>query len=112
MDPKPTTLAGRHVRLEPLTLLHVPEFSAPFMMPPSLGQWLPMPPPAPLPEMEDRVAADLDAQASGAVVAFAQIEQGAGRVVGSTMYLAISRRDRGLEIGSTWIAKPWQRTGI
>jgi RimJ/RimL family protein N-acetyltransferase len=24
----------------------------------------------------------------------------------------ISRYDRGLEIGSTWLGKPWQRTGI
>jgi RimJ/RimL family protein N-acetyltransferase len=26
--------------------------------------------------------------------------------------LNISRRDRGLEIGSTWLGKPWQRTRI
>ena len=43
---------------------------------------------------------------------FAQIEQVTGRVVGSTTYLDISRRDRRLEIGSTWIGKPWQRTGV
>jgi RimJ/RimL family protein N-acetyltransferase len=24
----------------------------------------------------------------------------------------ISRRDRGLEIGGTWLGKPWQRSGI
>ena len=35
-----------------------------------------------------------------------------GRVVGSTSYLNISRGDRGLEIGSTWLGRPWQRTGI
>jgi RimJ/RimL family protein N-acetyltransferase len=112
MDPQPTTLAGRHVRLEPLALLHVPDLFAALMTDPSVWQWLPAAPPTTLAEMEARVAADLDAQAKGAVVAFAQIEQGSGRAVGSTTYLAISRRDRGLEIGSTWIARPWQRTGI
>jgi RimJ/RimL family protein N-acetyltransferase len=112
MDPQPTTLAGRHVRLEPLTLLHAPDLFAALMTDPSVWQWLPFAPPATLAEMKARVAADLDAQVQGAVVAFVQIEQGSGRVVGSTTYLGISRRDRGLEIGSTWIAKPWQRTGI
>lgn len=112
MDPQPTTLAGRHVRLEPLTLLHAPDLLAALLIDPSVWRWLPSAPPTTLAEMEARVAADLDAQATGGVVAFVQIEQGTGRVVGGTMYLAISRRDRGLEIGSTWIAKPWQRTGI
>src|SRR5262249_61359919 len=26
--------------------------------------------------------------------------------------MRISRKDRGLEIGNTWLGKPWQRTGI
>jgi RimJ/RimL family protein N-acetyltransferase len=112
MDPQPTTLTGRHVRLEPLTLLHAPDLFAALVIDPSVWQWLPPAPPATLAEMEARVAADLNTQTTGAVVAFVQVEQGSGRVVGSTMYLAISRRDRGLEIGSTWIAKPWQRTRI
>ena len=32
MDPQPITLAGRHVRLEPLTFLHVPDLFAALMM--------------------------------------------------------------------------------
>jgi RimJ/RimL family protein N-acetyltransferase len=112
MDPQPITLAGRQVRLEPLTLRHVPELFAAVMMDPSVWQWLPVAPPASIAQMEAMVAADLDAQAKGAKVAFAQVEQATGRVVGGTTYLDIRRQDRGLEIGSTWIAKPWQRTGI
>jgi len=112
MDPQPITLAGRHVRLEPLTLLHVPDLFAVLRMDWSVWQWRPVAPPATLAEMEAMIAADLDAQAKGALVAFTQIEQATGRVVGSTTYMAINRRDRGLEIGSTWIARPWQRTGI
>src|SRR5207237_8693882 len=112
MDPQPITLAGRHVRLEPLTSRHAPELFAAVVIDPSVWQWLPLAPPATLAEMEGMIAADLDAQAGGAKVVFVQIEQTTGRVVGSTTYLDIRRRDRGVEIGSTWIAKPGQRTGI
>jgi RimJ/RimL family protein N-acetyltransferase len=112
MDPQPITLTGRHVRLEPLTLLHAPGLFAALMIDPSVWQWLPVAPPATLAEMEAMTAGDLRAQAEAAKIPFVQIEQASGRVVGGTMYLDIRRRDRGLEIGSTWIATPWQRTGI
>jgi RimJ/RimL family protein N-acetyltransferase len=29
-----------------------------------------------------------------------------------TTYMDIRRRDHGLEIGATWLGRPWQRTGI
>jgi N-acetyltransferase len=112
MDPQPITLAGRHVRLEPLTFVHASDLFAALMIDPSVWQWLPVAPPATLAEMEAVITSDLHAQAAGAKVVFVQIEQAAGRVVGSTTYLDINRPNRGLEIGSTWIAKPWQRTGI
>ena len=35
-----------------------------------------------------------------------------GRVVGSTRFMNIEPRHRRLEIGSTWLAPEWQRTGI
>jgi N-acetyltransferase len=112
MDPQPVTLAGQHVRLEPLTTLHAPQLFAALMIDPSVWQWLPVAPPTTRAEMEALIAADLDAQATGAKVVFTQIERATGHVAGSTTYLDISRHDRRLEIGSTWIAKPWQRTGI
>jgi RimJ/RimL family protein N-acetyltransferase len=112
MDPQPITLAGGHVRLEPLRLDHAPGLFAALLLDPSVWQWLPVAPPPTLAEMEALIKADLEAQAEGTKLAFAQLELPAQRVVGATMYLDISRRDRRLEIGSTWIAKPWQRTGI
>ncbi|HLJ92575.1 MAG TPA: GNAT family protein [Gemmataceae bacterium] len=112
MDPQPISLAGRHVRLEPLTPRHAPELLAALNLDPSVWQWLPVAPPTTLAEMEAMVVADLQAQADGAKLIFTQIEAPTGRIVGSTTYLDISRRDRRLEIGSTWIAKAWQRTGI
>jgi RimJ/RimL family protein N-acetyltransferase len=62
--------------------------------------------------MHAQIAADLEVQAKGTVVLFAQVEQATGRAVGRTSYLNISRRDRGLEIGSTWLGRPWQRTSL
>jgi N-acetyltransferase len=112
MDPQPIALAGQHVRLEPLTLCHAPQLFAAFMIDPSVWQWLPVVLPTTCAEMEALLAADLEAQASGAKVCFTQMERASGQEIGSTTYLDISRHDRRLEIGSTWIAKPWQRTGI
>jgi RimJ/RimL family protein N-acetyltransferase len=112
MNPQPIILAGRYVRLEPLLLSHASELFAVLQLDPSVWRWLPPPPPPTLADMETLISAERDAQAGGTKLAFAQIEQATGRVVGSTTYLDISRRDRRLEIGSTWIGRPWQRTGI
>src|SRR5262249_8756047 len=112
MDPRPVTLIGEHVRLEPLSLAHGAELGAAFCVDPSIWAW-PSPEPADgLAAMEALVAEALRARALGGEIAFAQVEIASGRAIGSTRYLNISRRDRGLEIGWTWIGKPWQRTAI
>jgi len=112
MDPQPITLFGRQVRLEPQALAHAADLFAASQADPSIWRYRTMTAPATLAEMETLIRADLDAQARGAVLVFAQVEQASGKAVGSTSYLNISRRDRGLEIGSTWLGKPWQRSGI
>jgi RimJ/RimL family protein N-acetyltransferase len=112
MDPRPVTLEGRHVRLEPLTAAHAPDLFAALSVDPSIWRWRSAEPPDTLAGMEVMIAADLAAQAKGEIVAFAQVERSSGRAVGGTTYMSISRRDRGLEIGATWLGKPWQRTGI
>lgn len=50
--------------------------------------------------------------ASGAALPFATVEKSSGQVVGGTRFLHIVPEHRRLEIGSTWIAKPWRRTAI
>jgi RimJ/RimL family protein N-acetyltransferase len=112
MDPQPITLAGRYVRLEPLTLAHAADLFAALAADPTIWRWWRVPPPATREGLEGLIAADLEAQARGAVIVFAQVEAATGRPVGSTSYLNISRPDRGLEIGGTWLGRPWQRTGI
>jgi RimJ/RimL family protein N-acetyltransferase len=44
--------------------------------------------------------------------AFAIVETGKDRAVGSTRYLNIRPEHRSLEIGWTWLGQEWQRTGI
>jgi RimJ/RimL family protein N-acetyltransferase len=112
MDPKPITLTGRFVRLEPLTFAHAPDLLGALAIDPDIWRYMREEPPDTVAGMEAVIAGRLTEQGAGTMVAFAQIDQATGRAVGSTTYLNISRRDRGLEIGNTWLGKPWQRTGI
>jgi RimJ/RimL family protein N-acetyltransferase len=112
MDPQPTTLVGERVRLEPLTPAHVGDLFAALRVEPEVWRWWKIPPPETLAGMEAWLHATLEDQAKGNVVAFAQIDLASGKPVGSTTYLDIRRADRGLEIGSTWLGRPWQRSGI
>jgi RimJ/RimL family protein N-acetyltransferase len=112
MNPQPITLSGTLVRLEPLTLAHAPDLLAALAIDPDIWRYMREEPPDTVAGMEAVITARLADQTAGTTVAFAQIDQASGRAVGSTTYLNISRRDRGLEIGNTWLGKPWQRTGI
>ncbi|UQA63150.1 GNAT family N-acetyltransferase [Polyangium aurulentum] len=112
MDPRPVTLEGQHVRLEPLEPSHAPDLLAALLHDTSIWQWLSTEPPATPAAMEAFIAAALQGRAAGTGIPFAQISRAEGRAVGSTRYLNISRNDLGLEIGWTWIGKPWQRTAI
>lgn len=112
MDPRPITLEGRHVRLEPLTMAHAPDLFAALSEDVAIWKWLSIEPPTTLAAMEAFVASALEMQSAGREVPFAQIARSAGRAVGSTRYLSISSRDLGLEIGWTWIGRSWQRTAI
>ena len=109
-DPQPILLAGRHVRLEPLTPAHaVGLFVA---ATPEVFRHLIIPPFQTVADAEKYVADALAAQATGTEVAFATVRQGDGRVVGTTRYLDIRRPHRGLEIGWTWITPEAQRTAV
>jgi len=105
----PVTLAGRHVRLEPLTPRHA---SALFEAgsDPEIHRYLIGRPPSTLGDVEQTIAAALAQQAAGATVAFVVVALAGGRTAGTTRYLDIRRADRALEIGHTWLAPEFQRT--
>lgn len=63
-------------------------------------------------ELEASLNGMLEARAAGNMLPFVTIERPSGRVVGATRYMNIEPAHRRVEIGGTWIAKPWQRTAI
>src|SRR5579859_7492168 len=106
----PCILEGAQVRLVPLTLEHVDELCA-VGLDPDLWKWIPT-------QVQDRkdmqeyVETALEEQRRGSAVPFATTLKASGKVIGSTRYANISLKDRRVEIGWTWIGKPWQRTAV
>jgi RimJ/RimL family protein N-acetyltransferase len=105
------SLTGRLVRLEPLSETHVPDL-AQAGRDESIWQFMPFGAVV----TPERMAAHLrDAFArrdSGAHFPFAVIHLPRGRAVGCTRYLDIQAQSRALEIGGTWYAPEYQRTGV
>lgn len=106
----PVVLEGDIVRLEPLQRTHFEALCAtgcdPQLWtltvnnagtPSGMRQWLDQ--------------ALVEAQ-RGNAMPFATILLATGELVGSTRFGNIDARDRRVEIGWTWVGKPWQRTGV
>jgi N-acetyltransferase len=104
----PCTLAGRHVRLEPLELSHAEELLE-VALEPELWRFTTkrIDSREALRNYLDIAMAERDA---GVSLPFMTREADSGRAIGSTRFLNISRNDRRVEIGWTWIGKRWQRT--
>jgi N-acetyltransferase len=110
MAVEPVTLEGSHVRLEPLSLAHHAGL-AEVGLDEELWRWIPAPVRTP-DEMRAYIETALKEQAAGTALPFATVERRTGSAVGSTRYGNIHRLNRRVEIGWTWIARPWQRTTV
>lgn len=110
LDPQPVTLTGRLVGLEPLALSHLDGLCA-VGFDPSIWLWM-QDLPTTRETMTDHLERALATAATGAEVPFATLDLASGAVVGSTRYLNIERHHRRLEIGYTWLAPPWQGSGL
>jgi RimJ/RimL family protein N-acetyltransferase len=106
----PVTLEGRHVRLEPLSQSHHAGLTA-VGLGEELWRWIPTPVRT-AEEMAAYIATALEEQARGVSLPFAQIEKSSGRAIGCTRYGNIDRTHHRVEIGWTWVAPEWQRTGV
>jgi RimJ/RimL family protein N-acetyltransferase len=106
----PVTLEGRHVRLEPLSLSHHAGLCD-AGLDEELWRWIPRRVRTPA-DMRAYIETALRAQAEGTALPFATIDAASGRVVGSTRYGNIDELNRRLEIGWSWIGRPWQRTAV
>jgi len=125
---EPLVLEGRFIRLEPLTLVHVPALVQAASAEPERYRWTYVPD-GPV-EMTDYVQRALDNAATGSQIPFATVRRGAGpggndTVVGTTRFCEISfwqwppgsayqrhGRPDVAEIGWTWLAASAQRTPV
>lgn len=107
---EPVTLSTDRLILRPLSLDDVP----------ALGEaasdgalWEKKTTTVPRPEgFEEYVRKALDLQAAGLALPFATVVKDGNRVIGSTRYMNIDAANHRVEIGTTWIAKSWQRTFV
>ncbi len=110
MEVDAVVLDGRIVRLEPLDLAHVDGLTA-VGLDPELWRWTPTIARS-RDDIERWVRDAIADRSAGSALPFATIERASGRVVGSTRFMNIDRRNRHVEIGWTWVAGPWQRAGV
>jgi RimJ/RimL family protein N-acetyltransferase len=107
---EPVTLEGRLVRLEPLSLDHL-DGLAEVAFDEALWRWTAAQPldRAALRAWMEQAIANRDA---GTELPFTTVERETGRPIGSSRYLGIALEHRRLEIGWTWVASAWQRSGV
>jgi RimJ/RimL family protein N-acetyltransferase len=106
---EPVTLDGRLVRLEPLSLEHVPGL-ADVALDPAIWRWTLA---RPTSEAELRAWAEsaLAGRDAGNELPFATIDRATDRPIGSSRFMNVVLEHRRVEIGWTWVAPAWQRTG-
>ncbi len=110
MNPQPLVLQGQHARLEPLRADHASALSEAVQDGQLWKLWFTtIPTPA---GMADEVQRRLDLQTSGSMLPFVVFSVTDGRLAGMTNYMNIDRKNRRLEIGSTWYRQSLQRTGL
>lgn len=109
MDLTPVTLRGRVVTLEPIAERHAPDLFA-CMQDEEVCRYLSWAPPA---RIDETLALIRDAQAlmdRRQSIVFAQVWNETGRAIGSTRLLDVRPADRQVEIGATFLARPYWRT--
>jgi N-acetyltransferase len=109
MQIEPTVLAGEIVRLEPLSLAHVPALTE-VGLDPELWRWTTNRITSER-EMAEYVEVALRWAKEGTALPFVTIGQRTGAVIGTSRFANIDRANRRMEIGWTWVTPAWQRTG-
>ena len=106
---EPITLEGRLVRLEPLSLDHVPGLAA-VGLEPAIWRWT-LARPSSVGDLRAWAETAIANRDAGTELPFATIDRSTGRPIGSSRFMSIVLEHRRLEIGWTWVAPPWQRSG-
>jgi RimJ/RimL family protein N-acetyltransferase len=103
-------LRGRRVELIPLAPAHAKELAAAIAPDDDVFRWTNT-----APRTEAQMAAWIDARRAdrpaGRALAFALRDPASGRLMGSTSLFDWDEAAESAEIGHTWMAAPWRRTG-
>lgn len=106
----PVTLSTDRLTLQPLSLDHIPALAK------AAGDgelWEKKTTTVPRPEgFEEYVRKALELQAAGLALPFATTIRDGNQLVGSTRFMNIDAANHRVEIGTTWIAKSWQRSFV
>ncbi len=106
----PVTLEGKLVRLEPLSMDHLPAlFEA--AQDERIWQWW-TDPMKTEDDIQRYIQSGLDAAAAGTAMPWATRSKRDDRIIGATRFADIHLRNRTLEIGWTWMHPDYQRSGI
>ena len=111
MDVQPIILSGHAVRLEPLSLEHVPALTR-AGSDESIWKYMLYGAIHSEEDMRQWVQEMLRRQMQGTDLPFVVMVQQTGEVIGATRYMEIRSQHRGLEIGGSWYAIAYQRTVV
>ena len=103
-DPRPVTLAGTHVRLEPIHREHAAELF-PVAHEEDIWRLFLIPLPRDVADLERWINAGLEEQILGNQVFFLTRRANDGAIIGSTRFLHIDRANKTVEIGWTFLGK-------
>ena len=110
MKIEPLVLEGKHVRLEPMRVDHLPALCD-VGLEPSLWKWTGNVVESAA-DIEMYVRNAMSERDLGTALPFVTIERVSGKVVGSTRFGNIDMLNLKAEIGWTWINPQWQRSAI
>jgi len=106
----PTTLSGQLVTLEPLSQSHCGELKEACQDGELWKLWFTS---VPSPDKVNSYVSDaLTQQAANNALPFVVIDNKSQKLIGSTRYCNIDNQNKRLEIGYTWYASSFQRTGV
>ncbi|HKY51522.1 MAG TPA: GNAT family protein [Candidatus Limnocylindria bacterium] len=108
-DPRPVTLTGTHLRLEPLRREHAGELF-PVAHDEDIWRLMLVPMPNDVASLERWIAAALEEQILGNQIAFITRRVADGAPIGSTRFLHIDRANKTVEIGWTFLGREARRT--
>ncbi len=108
---QPVILTGRWARLEPLAESHIPDLAA-CCLDESIWRYMPYGWIRTEEQLASLIRDVIARRDTGTDCGFAVISQETGRAIGCSRYFDIQPQHRALEIGGTWYAPGFQRTGV